>query len=153
MNEPEFPTPWQRKTIWTAVSALSVVAIGAIAVGLIWLVSNVIGFLQPILIPFAVAGVMAYLLDPVVSWIVRLGTSRQRAVLAVFAIVTIALAGGLVWIIPAIWTQTGNLVHRVPTYRERVIVKVEQFNTWAHSLEAKYGVKVLPQIPEKFENP
>src|ERR1700679_3128987 len=98
----EFPTPWQQKMMWSALAALSVVAIGAIAVGLIWIVSNVIGFLQPILIPFAVAAVMAYLLEPVVAWIMHLGTSRHRAVLSVFALVTIALAGGMVWIIPAI---------------------------------------------------
>ena len=153
MNTPEFPTPWQKKTIWTALTALSMVGIGTISVGLIWIISNVIGFLQPILIPFAVAGVMAYLLDPVVSRIVRWGTSRQRAVISVFAIVTLAFGGIMVWIIPAIWTQTVNLVQKVPTYRDRVTHGVEQFNTWAHSLEVKYGVRVLPQIPEKIDNP
>ena len=153
MNTPEFPTPWQKKTIWTALTALSMVGIGTISVGLIWIISNVIGFLQPILIPFAVAGVMAYLLDPVVSRIVRWGTSRQRAVISVFAIVTLAFGGIMVWIIPAIWTQTANLVQKVPTYRERVTHGVEQFNLWAHSLEVKYGVRVLPQIPEKIDNP
>ncbi|MGB8166444.1 MAG: AI-2E family transporter [Chthoniobacteraceae bacterium] len=153
MNHPEFPTPWQQKTIWTALTALSMVVTGTIAVGLIWLISNVIGFLQPILIPFAVAGVLAYLLDPVVSHIVRWGTSRQRAVISVFLIVTLALAGILVWIIPAIWTQTANLVQKVPMYRERVTTMVGQFNTWGHSLEVKYGVRVLPHIPEKIENP
>jgi len=152
MINSEFPTPWQRKTIWTALSSLSVVAIGAIAVGLIWLVSTVIGFLQPILIPFAVAGVMAYLLDPVVTKLVHWGTSRQRAVLSVFAIMTIALAGILVWIIPAIWIQTANLAKKIPAYRDAVVSKVDGFNSWAHSLETKYGLK-LPQIPEKIENP
>ncbi len=66
MNVSEFPTPWQRKTFWVAISAVSLVAIGAIAVGFVWIGSKVLGFLQPILIPFAVAAVMAYLLDPVV---------------------------------------------------------------------------------------
>ena len=153
MNTPEYPTPWQKKTIWSALTAVSMVGIGTISVGLIWIISNVIGFLQPILIPFAVAGVMAYLLDPVVSRIVRWGTSRQRAVISVFLVVTIALAGILLWVIPAIWSQTGNLVKKVPTYRDRVTHMVADFNTWAHSLEVKYGVRVLPQIPEKIENP
>ena len=36
----EFPTPWQQKTMWSALAAL---AIGGIAVGLVWLVSTVIG--------------------------------------------------------------------------------------------------------------
>ena len=83
MNPNEFPTPWQQKTMWSALAALAVVAIGGIAVGLVWLVSTVIGFLQPILIPFAIAGVMAYLLEPVVARIVSWGTSRQFAVFSV----------------------------------------------------------------------
>ena len=153
MNSPEFPTQWQRKSIWAALTTLSVVAIGAVAVGLIWLLSTVTAFLQPILIPFAVAAVLAYLFEPVVAKIVALGTSRKRAVLAVFAVVTIALTGILIWIIPAIWTQTGNLVQRIPTYHQRVVNKIEDFNGWARSLETKYGVHVLPQIPKKIENP
>jgi len=153
MNTPEYPTPWQKKSIWTALTTLSVVAIGAVAVGFIWLFSTVMAFLQPILVPFAVAGVLAYLFEPVVAKIVALGTSRKRAVLAVFTIVTIALTGILIWIIPAIWTQTGNLVHRIPTYRDRVIHLVEHFNAEARSIEEKYGIHFLPQIPRKIENP
>jgi predicted PurR-regulated permease PerM len=148
----EYPTPWQQKMMWSALAALAVVTIGGIAVGLIWLMSNVIGFLQPILIPFAVAAVMAYLLEPVVSWIVRLGTSRHRAVISVFALVTISLAGVMVWIIPAIWMQTSNLVQKVPTYRDKIEAKIKGFNDWARSLEQKYGIRV-PQIPETIPNP
>ena len=154
MNLHEFPTPWQRKTIWSALAALAVVAIGAIAVGLVWLVSTVIGFLQPILIPFAIAGVMAYLLEPVVAKIVSWGTSRQRAVMSVFALVTILLAGVMVWVIPAIWVQSARLVHKIPAYRDGIIQKVGQFNEWAQSLEQRFGVHgVLPQIPDKIESP
>ena len=150
----EFPTPWQRKTMWSALAALSVVAIGAISVGLVWLTSTVIGFLQPILIPFAFAGVMAYLLEPVVAKIVSWGTSRQRAVMSVFALVSVAFAGVMVWVIPAIWVQTVRLVHKVPTYRDGIIEKVGRFNEWAQSMEKRFGVHgVVPQIPEKVESP
>ena len=153
MNTPEYPTVSQRKTIWTALTALSTVAIGAIAVGLIWLTSMVLGFLQPLLIPFAVAGVIAYLLDPIVSRIVSWGTSRHRAVLGVFAVVTLGLIGVLVWIIPALWTQVGHVGEKVPAYRTRIVKNVDQFNEWAHALDTKYGVRIFPQIPDKIENP
>lgn len=150
----EFPTIWQRKTMWSALAALAVVTIGAIAVGLVWLVSTVIGFLQPILIPFAIAGVLAYLLEPVVAKIVSWGTSRRRAVMSVFALVTIVLAGVMVWVIPAIWVQSGRLVHKVPAYRDAIILKIGQFNEWAQAWEQKLGVQgVMPQIPEKVDNP
>src|SRR3954453_12135148 len=114
----EFPTPWQKKTIWAALTALSIVAIGATAIGLIWITSHVLSFLQPILIPFAVAGVMAYLLDPLVSRMVRWGTSRYRAVFSVFALVTIGFVGVLVWIVPAISDQSVSLARKVPHYAD-----------------------------------
>ncbi len=151
MNAPEYPTPWQKKSIWAALTTLSVVAIGAVAVGLIWLFSTVMAFLQPILVPFAVAGVLAYLFEPVVSKIVSemLGTSRKRARAGgLCRRNVIALTGILIWIIPAVWTQTGKLVQRVPAYRDRVLHVVEEFNEWAHSIEVN-GVHLLPQIPKK----
>lgn len=153
MNSPEYPTPWQKKSIWAALTTLSIVAIGAVAVVLIWTFSTVMAFLQPILVPFAVAGVLAYLFEPVVAKIVSWGTSRKRAVLAVFAVVSIALTGILIWIIPAIWTQTGNLVQRVPTYRQRVVHLIEEFDDWSHTTEEKIGIHFLPHIPKKIVNP
>jgi predicted PurR-regulated permease PerM len=152
MNLEEFPTPWQKKTMWSALAALSVVTIGAIAVGLVWLVSTVIGFLQPILIPFAVAGVMAYLLEPVVAKIVSWGTSRQFAVFSVFGLVTVALAGVMVWIIPAIWTQSGNLVHQIPRYRTAIIKKVGQLNEWVGEMQEKLH-SAFPALPEQPDAP
>lgn len=150
MNAPEFPTPWQRKTFWAAISTISVVAIGAIAVGLIWTGSKVLGFLQPILIPFAVAAVMAYLLDPVVARIVSWGTTRHRAVLAVFAAVTITLTGILVWIVPAISHQTGNLARRIPGYTQRLTVLLVDA---AKGIQERTGFQLFPQLQPSPEGP
>ena len=140
MTPARYPTPWQRKTFWAAIAAVSVVAIGAIGVGLIWLVSLVLGFLQPILIPFAVAGVMAYLLDPLVEKIVSWGTTRPRAVIAVFAVVTLALVGILVWIVPAISTQSGNFARKVPRYTAQVKTLVTNF---AKEVEERTGFPIF----------
>ncbi len=148
MNPPDFPTPWQRKMLWAAVSALSVVAIGTIAVGLVWLGSRVLGVLQPILIPFAVAAVMAYLLDPVVARIVAWGTTRHRAVLTVFAAVTVALVGILLWIVPAISSQTANLARKVPRYTTRATTLVINV---AKSIQLKTGLKLFPELPDIHE--
>ena len=140
--------------MWGALATFSVVTIGAIAVGLIWLLSTVISFLQPILIPFAIAGVAAFLLEPVVARIAAWGTSRHRAVLAVFAIVTVVLAGVMLWIIPAIWSQTGKLIHKVPAYRDALVIKVGHFNEWGLEIEERFGIHgIIPQLPEKVTNP
>lgn len=145
MNLSDYPTAWQRKTLWSAVTAFAMVLIGAIGVGLIWLTSRVLGFLQPILIPFAVAGVMAYLLDPVVErlqrWGGRWGVSRQGAVIAVFGAMAIALAGILLWVVPAISHQTQNIVRKVPGYTNRVKVLAVDF---AQKVQEKTGLKLFP---------
>lgn len=143
MITPDFPTPWQKKTIWAALTTLSVIGIGAMAVGLIWVMSLVLGFLQPILIPFAVAAVMAYLLDPVVTRVAAWGTSRQRAVFAVFAMLTLVLAGILLWIVPALSAQTGNLARQVPRYTEHVRTMVVDF---ARDVQKKHGIRLLPEL-------
>ena len=145
----EHPTAWQQKTIWSALTSLSVVCIGAVFVGVIWLLFTVVRFLQPILIPFAVAGVMAYLLDPVVSRIVRWGTSRQRAVWAVFVAVTLLLAGIVLWIVPALSEQTVNLAKRVPGYTRAARHMVVDF---ADDMRVKYGLRLLPS-PDLLGDP
>lgn len=110
------PTAFQRNTLWTAVTALSITAIGALAVGLIYLLTVVMGFLQPILVPFAVAGVLAYLLEPGVEWLERRGLNRQRAVLLVFALFTIGMGGLGWWLVVKLGDPAANLAHRVPIY-------------------------------------
>ena len=120
MNTPEFPTPWQKKTIWTALTALSMVGIGTISVGLIWIISNVIGFLQPILIPFAVAGVMAYLLDPVVNRLQRGGFNRLGAALFILATFVLAMALALLLLVPVLGHQFASFIEKFPQYAMRV---------------------------------
>src|ERR1700746_2088439 len=60
----EYPTPWQRKTMWAALTACFVVLLIVIVGAAIWAAANVISFLQPILIPVAIAVILTYLLDP-----------------------------------------------------------------------------------------
>ncbi len=140
MNAPEYPTPWQKKTIWSALTGLAVVTLGTIFVGLIWIGSEVLAFLQPILIPFAVAAVMAYLLDPVVSRIVTWGWSRHRAVFAVFGVVTVSFAGVMLWIVPAISQQSINLVRKVPDYSRKGKVMVKALATDVEQKMTETGI-------------
>lgn len=58
--------------------------LGSLLVGLVWLIGQIFGFLQPVLVPLIVAGIIAYLLDPVVRLIERRGLSRLWSVISVF---------------------------------------------------------------------
>ncbi len=148
MKSTQFPTPWQRKTIWSALTALAVVGIGSISVGLIWLAMLVLGFLQPILIPFAVAGVLAYLMEPVVSKLAEWRIPRKASVLSVFAVVFALLLWGSFWLIPVISRQTVNLYNKADQYTQTTRNYIK---TFALSVRQRYGVDVLPALTDPAE--
>jgi predicted PurR-regulated permease PerM len=131
------PTAFQRSALWTAVTALSITLVGALAIGFIYLGTQVIGFLQPILMPFAVAGVLAYLLEPGVAWLERKGLKRQRAVLIIFAVFSLGLFGLGWWILPKLGEQTSNLAKKIPGYTVKARVAVLDFAT---RMEREYGI-------------
>ncbi len=149
---PEYPTDWQKKVIWRAVSALSIASIFTVSVGFLYIFSRVMAFMQPILVPFAIAGVLGYLLEPVVVRLVKFGTTRHRAVSGVFLITTLALVGILFWIIPVVTTQTVKLAQKVPDISYKVRLGVA---TFAIKVRDQWGLKLLPDemltLPKKIE--
>jgi predicted PurR-regulated permease PerM len=120
-----YPTEWQRKAVWSAFSALAISFLIFVVVAVIWIMANVVSFLQPILIPVAIAGILAYLLDPVVTRMSRNGLGRTKAVLLLFAIAGVALTAIGAWLFPLIWVQSTNLAKELPHYtmqaRDRVV--------------------------------
>lgn len=95
------------------------------------------GYLQPILVPFAVAGVLAYLLEPGVAWLERRGLKRQPSVLMVFLVFSLVLGGLVWWIAPKIGEQTANLAKKVPGYTMKARTAVLDF---AGRIERDYGI-------------
>ena len=63
----EYPTLWQRKMMWAALTACFVVILVVIVAAVIWAAASIVSFLQPILIPVAIAAILPYLLDPLVT--------------------------------------------------------------------------------------
>lgn len=137
----KIPTAFQRNALWTAVTALSITVIGALAIWLIYLATQVIAFLQPILVPFAVAGVLAYLLEPGVEWLVKRGLSRQRSVLLTFAVFTLAFGGLGWWIVVKLGDPAHHLAERVPVYFTKAQKAVVGF---AAKMEKDYNITFLP---------
>jgi predicted PurR-regulated permease PerM len=86
-----YPTRFQQKTLWNAITGVSLLTIGALICGGIWLVGEIFSFLQVVLIPLVVAGIVAYLLDPVVRLLENRGLTRLWAVVTVFFILLIAI--------------------------------------------------------------
>lgn len=140
---PSVPNAFQKKAMWMAITALSVAVIGALVVGFIWIITRVLSFLQPILIPFAVAGVLAYLLEPVVVKLKKWGLSRQKAVWVVFTVSIAAIVGISFIIIPAFVHQGAELAGKMPEYTRTAKKNLTEFaTTWNTKLKS-YGVDLL----------
>ncbi len=136
------PTVFQRSALWTAITAVSITVIGALAIGLIYLATQVMAFLQPILVPFAVAGVLAYLLEPGVEWLERRGLNRQRSVLLAFGMFTLAMGGLGWWIVVKLDDPAHHLADRVPVYYAKAQKAVIDFSA---KIEKDYDIKLLPR--------
>src|SRR6202030_1431167 len=104
----EYPTPWQQKTMWAALTALFVVFLVVIAGAVVWAGANIIGFLQPILIPVAIAAILAYLLDPLVTKICSRGMKRTPAIAVIFLAVFLVVGGLAWWLVPTVSVQSAN---------------------------------------------
>jgi predicted PurR-regulated permease PerM len=115
----EYPTPWQRKMMWAALTAWFVLLLVVVLGAAIWATANIISFLQPILIPVAIAVILMYLLDPLVTKMSRGTLSRTKAVALVFAIAFFALGGLGAWLVPTISIQGANFARQVPAYTDR----------------------------------
>ena len=121
----EYPTPWQRKTMWAALSAIFVVALVAIACSMIWIAVTVVGFIQPILIPVAIAVILAYLLDPLITILTRHGLGRTKAILAIFTIAILSIGVLVAWLAPIVSMQAASVGREFPQYtlkaRDRLV--------------------------------
>lgn len=109
-----YPTRFQIRTLWNAATGVSILVLGALLVGLIWLVGKIFAFLQPVLVPLAVAAITAYLLDPIVRIFQKRGCSRRWAVVSVFASFTILVAGLVAVMIPLV----GGQIHEFQKQRQ-----------------------------------
>lgn len=125
MNFPP-PTERQARILWLSVTSLGVGVMlalsGAIIFGLGWVVQQ----LSSVLLPLAVAGILAFLLDPVVDFFQRLKMSRVGAIILVFLLVVGAVLILLATIVPQVVIEITDLIKNVPGYWEKVVVWVKE---------------------------
>ncbi len=115
-----YPTAWQRRVLWTVYTYLAIVAGAAVAIAIITLVGRSVAFFQPVLLPFALAAVLAYLLEPLVRMITaRTRLSRMWAVLVVFLFIFLALGTLGVAVVPRIYNSTSKMVQDAPEFAHK----------------------------------
>lgn len=121
------PSEKQAHLIWAALTGAAIALLIGLLVALVWGLGQVLSILSPVLWPIAVAGVIAYLLDPVVDLIERKGAPRARAIVCVFAFALVVVAGLFGSVVPQLVVETRDLVVRIPVYAHRVQQRVEDW--------------------------
>jgi len=139
------PTERQARLIWLAVSAVAVTVLIAFLGLLIWGTGQVLRVLSPVLWPLAVAGVFAYLLDPVVDLLEVRRVPRTRAILVVFALATALFLGLVGSVVPTVVNETRELTQSIPGYADRVQETVDGWMTNKNSL-VRQALNLVPGL-------
>lgn len=109
------PTEKQARILWTSVTALAVGILLALIALLLLGVAWVANALSSVLIPLAIAGIVAYLLDPLVDWFhKKRGMRRQSAIILVFTIALLLVGGLVASVVPALIGQATKLTTEFP---------------------------------------
>jgi predicted PurR-regulated permease PerM len=104
----------------------------AVAAALLWIV----WLLGPILTPFLAGAVLAYILDPVVEWLVRRRVPRAAAAALVLLLGFVVLLALFLIVAPLIRKEAAELAGRVPGLLDRLDASVAPW------LEATLGREV-----------
>ncbi len=110
----------------------------AAALALLWTLHTT-GFL---LAPFALSLVLAYILDPVVDRMVGRRIGRSLAILLLALPVLVLLVVAVVFGIPALAAETGELIQKAPSFLSRLV-------SWLEGLQQRALAADIPLLEER----
>lgn len=115
--------------MWLAVTSLAVgiiiALVGVIVFGLGWVAQQ----LSTVLLPLAVAGILAFLLDPVVDFLQRRKMSRVGSIIIVYLASFTVVIALLASVVPQIVIELSELVSNIPTYWDKLTENITRFVT------------------------
>lgn len=116
-----------------------IVFLGGLAVLLVLLI-----VFRKVFLPLLLGLLVAYLLDPAVSWFERHGRSRLFGVVVITALVVLVSTLVLLFLVPALGNQLERLADRMPEYQKQMRSQLEPVFA---RLEARY-----PDEIEEFQS-
>ena len=125
-------TPAQRKLVGFALGFAAIFGIFALAAASVITLGRFLHTFSSALWPIATAGILALILRPVVALFVRrLKLRRLSAVILLYGLVALAVAGILLTFVPAIVTQIIDFIGYVPTLWANTLLWGDQhFPDW-----------------------
>ena len=133
---------FKRFVLWFAMSAL--------VVALLWAA-------RPVLVPFILGLVLAYLLLPLVHWLERHMPARLRtwkvarplSIILTYLLFLLILAGVVAFLVPVMAEQVGTFIERVPQYYEQLGDLVQEGRQWYEvSIPEDWKVTVEENLAE-----
>ncbi len=142
--------PTQRKLVGVALTLLAVLGSAALIVGALIVLGNSISYFSNVLWPLATAGVLALILRPLVDRLSRrLGHRRLAAVILLYGIVVLAIAGLLIAVLPPLIDQTVNFVLYLPTLWQKAYDYVRgHYPEWVDVIQRQLDNPTVRQISE-----
>lgn len=107
----------------------------------------VLHFAEAVLVPVALAIMMAFVLAPLVGRVERYGARRGLAV-ALTSVVAFAVVGGLVWVVAS---QFLGLVEQLPSYRNNLLTKIRVVSGQAGSSGLERSVETVQELSEELQ--
>ncbi len=156
MESPSFPrpTPQQARLIWLAVSALSLALFLAVLGALFWGLGWMLQRLTPVLLPLAIAGILAYLLDPVVDRLEEWGMKRPTAIFLVFLLGIGIVVGVSMLVIPRLLAEMKDFADQVPAYAKRLSFEINEWfkspwtQKWTGKLKQAWGADLQKNVQD-----
>ena len=132
-------------TLLTLCGSMVLLVAGVVALG------RLVGFFSSVIWPLAVAGVFALILHPLVDWLEqRLHVRRLFAVILLYGLFLLLLAGLLLLVVPPLLDQTLNFIAYLPTLWNDVATYVQdRYPRWvdlAHRQLEQHGLPNLTAV-------
>lgn len=113
---------------------------------IIWLIN----IFNPILFPFVVSMIFAYLLNPMINWLQTKGTNRFASILIVMGSFFLIVIGLLLWVIPALIIQITEFIAEFPSVaqnlNDKIIALVEGIQNKLPFIEAASEQSIQERI-------
>lgn len=146
-----FPMPSERQArlLWASLTALAVGVLlmlaGLLAWGLAWFINR----LSSVLLPIAIAGVIAYLMDPLVDFFERRKIPRVRAILLVFFLALMLVLILFATVIPALVVEVQSLVASLPDHAQQARASLSKWlasSPMGMKARAVWDEKIGPEL-------
>ncbi len=143
-----FLTSLQHRLVTTALAGLSLFVIFALLFALFRLLAGFVSTFSGVLMPLAVAAILAGLLRPVVFWIEKnTRLSRVAATILLYALVVLALAAALWFIVPMVLEQAITFFRSIPAIYEGLREAVRtRFPQLLNFLNETFGEEELSNL-------